>query len=264
MNLTHTRSLFAIFFSLFIFGFQNCSKARFSADASANLSSLGTGNDSGCRANLVTNNKIIKVLFVVDTSGSNSQIPDGTDPNKKWRSATFNNFIHQYSGKTNFYYGLITFQGSSAKEQIVVNGSGAFTNDMTIVQSGYDSFMNTVDGGSTPYKAALTMARQIIAADVAANASQNASYVMLMVSDGMAKDYNSPDEVIPDANAIMAVAPGQVSLNSVYYYSTDFEDSETAYLRNISKVGNGSFIIANSNQVLSINDVIQLPATGCN
>lgn len=145
----------------------------------------------------------------------------------------------------------------------MVNGTPGFSNDMNVVDSGYANFLATPDSGSTPYKAALSMAKNIISADFMENASQNASYVMVMVSDGQAKDYKSPDEVIPDAKALTAVAPGQVSLNSVYYYSTILDDSQTLYLRNISSVGGGSFIIANSNEVLSINDTIQLPPSSC-
>lgn len=263
MDIKLINSIFGVIFGLFLISFQNCSKAHFVADPNvSSLNSTNGGDDSTCRPNTMTSNKIIKVLFVVDTSGSNAGA-NGTDLNKRWRSETITDFINQYSGKTNFHYGLITFQGSSAKGHILVNGTAGFSNDMTVVQSGYDSFMNTADSGSTPYKAALLMAKNTISADLAANPAQKASYVMLMISDGQAKDYSSPDQVIPDAKAIVAVAPEQVALNSVYYYSSAFDDSQTTYLRNISTVGKGSFIVANSNQVLSVNDVIQLPPTNC-
>lgn len=262
------KSLVGVLFLSLMLTFQNCSKARFTTDATLGAlngvagNGNGGGNDQSCHPHSVTGNKIVKVLFVIDTSGSN-QGTDGTDPNKKWRSATMSNFINQYKEKSNFYYGLITFQGSTAKEQIKVNGTAVFSNDLTVVQSGYESFMNTADGGSTPYKAALKMAQNMISADLAANADQKASYVMVMVSDGQAKDYTDASQVIPDAKAIENLAPNQISLNSVYYFSKVFAESETKYLRNISSVGGGAFIIANSNQVLSVEDVIQLPATGC-
>jgi hypothetical protein len=252
-----------------VLSFQNCSKARFASEVSSSaLNSLtgnSGGNDPSCGTNSVTENKIVKVLFIMDTSGSNegSFFSEGTDPNKKWRSATFNNFIDQYKSKSNFYYGLITFQGVEARAQIKVNGVAGFTNDMAVVNSGYNSFMSTTDYDATPYKAALGMAATMIKGDLAVNASQKASYVVVMVSDGQATDYQSPDDVIPDVQAIVDLAPNQISLNGVYYYSSVLKDSETTYLKNISKVGGGSFITANSNQVLSINDVIQIPSSGC-
>jgi Mg-chelatase subunit ChlD len=249
--------------------FQNCSNAKFTPDIGSNaldaVTGANAGDDSSCRPGTVNSNKIVKVLFVVDTSGSNAgednQPP--TDLQKKWRSATINSFFSVYNNRPNFYFGMITFQGSSAKAQIQVGNKGGFTQDSSVINDGYNSFLNTPDSGNTPYKAALSMAKSIISADLAAYPKQNAAYVLVMVSDGQATDYKSPDDVIPDASAIRALAPGQVSLNTVYYYSKAYVESQTKYLRNISSVGGGQFLVANSNQSLKIDDVIQVPGVSC-
>lgn len=257
-----------IFFSLLL-GFQNCSNAKFTTDASSDVLNAVTGNNGGddptCSPTTATSNKIVKVLFVMDTSGSNAgesgSIP--SDPNKTWRSHVLNDFISAYSSKSNFYYGLITFQGTSAKAQIKSGGSGIFSNSSSVVQAGVNSFMNTADSGNTPYKAALTMAKGIISADLAANSAQKAAYAVVMISDGQATDYRDPSDVIPDAQAIVNLAPSQVSLNTVYYYPTSFVDSQTKYLRNIATTGGGQFLIANSSATLKIDDAIQIPGLSC-
>lgn len=250
-----------------VLAFQNCSNAKFTpqVDSDAILNGTTGGDDSSCRPTMVDSTKIVKVLFVVDTSGSNEGEGGAvaTDPKKKWRSASISAFLNRYSGKSNFQYGLTTFQGTSSKAHIKIGGTAGFTNDMAIVQAGYNSFLATTDTGNTPYKAALSLAKSIIANDLSVNAADKAMYVMVMISDGQATDYRSPDEVIPDASAIKNLAPEQITLNSVYYYSQSLDASKTNYLKNISTIGEGSFITANSSQVLNIEDVVQVPSAGC-
>lgn len=269
MKIGFIRSAMGMTFLSLVLTFQNCSNARFTIEVDPDALNAVTGSDGGddanCRPTTVNSNKIVKVLFVVDTSGSN--VGDGgsvaSDPKKQWRSSSIRSFIDTYKSRSNFHFGMITFQGTSAKAQIKVGGNGVFSSDMSVVDAGYNSFMATADNGNTSYKAALSMAKSIINADLAANAAQKASYVMVMVSDGQATDYKSPDDVIPDASAIRSLAPGQVSLNTVYYYANSLVESQTKYLRNIASIGGGQFLVANSSQTLKIDDVIQVPGTSC-
>jgi Mg-chelatase subunit ChlD len=250
-----------------VLGFQNCSNAKFTTevDQSSLLASGDAGDDSSCRPTTVDANTIVKVLFVVDTSGSNAgesgQV--ATDPQKTWRHSALNGFISRYSSKSNFHYGLITFQNSSAKAQIRVNNVAAFSNSASVVDSGMNSFMATKDEGYTPYKAALSAAKSLIQSDINANSAQKANYVLVMVSDGQATDYKSPDDIIPDASSIKNLAPSRISLNSIYYYSNSYVETQTKYLRNLSSIGGGAFITANSNTTLNIDDVIKVPSSGC-
>jgi len=256
-----------------VLAFQNCSNAKFTTEidqasllASGDAGGTGgTGDDGSCRTTTVDANTIVKVLFVVDTSGSN--VGEGgqvaTDPKKAWRYSALNGFISRYSSKSNFHYGLITFQGSSAKAQIRVNNVAAFSNNSSVVDAGMSGFMATSDTGYTPYKAALSAAKNLIQSDLSANSSQNANYVVVMVSDGQATDYRSPDDIIPDASSIKNLAPSRISLNSIYYYSSSYNEVHTKYLRNLSSIGGGAFITANSNSTLNIDDVINVPSSGC-
>src|SRR5437868_3411855 len=109
-------ALGATFFSL-VLVFQNCSNAKFTTEVDPNAlnSVTGTddpngGDDPSCRPTTVSSSKIVKVLFVVDSSGSN--VGEGgatpTDPQKKWRSSTVSNFISTFSSRSNFQFGMIS------------------------------------------------------------------------------------------------------------------------------------------------------------
>jgi len=286
MKFNYTKlALGVIFFSL-VLGFQNCSNTKFTTDLASNSLNAATGgndpaiggsnvsnggDDPTCRPTTVSTSSIVKVLFVVDASGSNDTGSDATDPQKKWRLSTLNNFISTYSKNKNFYFGLISFQDTSGKVHIQMNNQAVFTNDMNLVNAGVASFTKNNDGGNTPYRAALAMTKDVISADLAANPNQNAAYVTVMISDGQATDYDSPADVIPDAKAIRNLAPGQISLNSIFYYpavsgvtpsAEELEDA-TAYLRNIATVGGGQLLTAESNSILNIDNVIQVPGMSC-
>lgn len=268
MRLNSVKTVLGMGVLTLLFSFQNCSNAKFtSKDGSESLLSSGdnNGEDGSCIPTDVGSSKVVKVLFLVDTSGSN--VPDsngpGTDPQKQWRTNTLTEFIRRYNANPNFYYGLITFQGSSAKAQITTNNTASFSNDPSVVDDGVNRFKALKDTGGTPYKAALTAAKSLIQKDLSVNSSQKASYVVVMISDGQAKDYKDPSQIIPDVSAIKNLAPSQISLNSVYYYAAAYDESQTKYLKNISTVGGGSFITANANQTLNIDNLIRVPPAGC-
>lgn len=228
-------------------------------------SASAPGGDSTCKASQVSENKIVKVLFVVDGSGSNfganGSLP--SDPDKQWRTSTLRDFITQHVANKNFYYGLTLFKGTASKSKIIVNGLPGFSNDRAVVSEGFRSFLNTPDGGNTPYKAALKMAKNIIAMDLEDHASDNASYAVVMISDGHATDYKHAYDVIPDASAIKDLAPDRITLNSVYYSAKKIDASAPQYLKSIAHIGEGAFIVANTKQSLKLEDVIRISVKSC-
>ncbi|WP_413288822.1 vWA domain-containing protein [Bdellovibrio sp. HCB337] len=217
-----------------------------------------------CKPASIQPNKIVKVLFLVDASGSNfgqyGTVP--SDPDKKWRSHTLRKFITQYVDKENIYFGLVLFQGTSAKAKIAKQGHPSFSNQRDVVSQGYKAFLRNDDGGNTPYKAALKMAKDAIAADLQKNADDQASYVVVTISDGLATDYKSPEQVIPDAASIMELAPSRITLNSVYY-ARRTRSSIPPYLKSIADIGHGSFVMADTRQSLKLEDVMHVPAISC-
>jgi len=225
-----------------------------------------------CKTDYVDVSHKVKILFLVDTSGSNATTKTtiGTDNNKVWRLATINNFVNAYSSKSNFYFGLVTFQGSSATPQIASGGNGIFTNDPSAVQQGITNFKNTADSGSTPYQPAILMAKSMISADLKAYPSSDTAYVIVMISDGEPKDavYLDPSTgirtLISDVASVISVATSQISFNTVYLYNSAApSNSNTTYLQTIANAGGGVFVQANSQSTLSIKDTVEVPQQVC-
>lgn len=219
-------------------------------------------NQAVCRPAMVKSSKAVKVLFVVDGSGSNfgefNTVP--SDPGKKWRSRTLRQFLSQYTEKENFYFGLTLFKGKTSKSLLTGDG---FSNEKPVVQKAYRSFLRFVDGGNTPYKAALVKAKDLIAADLRNNASDLASYAVVMISDGRATDYQRAHDVIPEASAIKDLAPDRITLNSVYYSARVVDASAPQYLKSIAEIGEGEFVVANTQERLNLEEVIRIAARSC-
>jgi hypothetical protein len=223
-------------------------------------------NDLGCKPSNVKAGKIVKVLFVVDASGSNFGEFKTTpsDPDKHWRRETLRQFIAVHLNNKNFYYGLAMFKGTSARARILVDDEPGFTNDRAEVAEGFKSFLRTPDGGDTPYKAALKIAKETIAADLKKNARQKASYAVVIVSDGHATDYKNAHDVIPDAATIKELAPSRITLNGLYYSAGNVDTSSAPqFLKNISEIGEGAFIVANTHQHLNLDSAITVAPVSC-
>lgn len=278
MNKTLTFSVLSGIFLALALSFQNCSKVGFTSevDSSATKNGAttgddGSGDDNNCRVDLVNSTKEIKVLFLIDTSGSNASNNGaaGTDMEKKWRLATINSFIDVYGAKSNFHFGFATFQGTSATSLIVSDSHGVFTNDMEKINQAIIDFKNTEDKGYTPYDAALAVVNKMIAYDQQLNSSKEVGYVVIMISDGTPTNssYTSSDgmtNLSNDVKGIMSLAPDQISLNTVYLYNEEVPSaSQKSYLQKISSVGQGAFIEASSQQTLQISDTVQVPKTTC-
>lgn len=265
---------------LLVTGFQNCSKASFSADSAASkgsnndtngnnggLGGLGNNDDEAygvitqtggpnCRDELKSLTVPVKMFFVVDVSGSNfeNQGP-GSDPDKVVRGGSMTRFFNSYSTKSNFAWGMITFAGSSATT-LAANSSAAS------MSGALSTFMQLRDSGSTPYIAALNETKNRIAADT--GRAPGTKYVVVFLSDGL------PNPMVSDANlnsavtSILNTVPGQISFNTVYYGRTDAAAS--GRLRMMSQTGGGNFLDTNTNptgQAFLISDLINIPGVVC-
>jgi hypothetical protein len=248
--------------------FQNCSNTRFVNDGSE----LGD-NTKVCSPDIETTSKPVKILFVVDNSMSNQdheldgQPQAGTDNGKKWRLAVMNNIIDRYGKNPNVSFGLGSF-GNTSTTPHIRNGSGQgiFSNDLNIVKDGVQEFAVLPHQPYTPYPSAVFFARDTIKADIAAHPGENASYAVLMVSDGVPSqgEYDGhPERIIPHAQEIMDLSPGMIRLNSVFYYNPSFEEAHTIYLRNFSSTGKGTFLTADAANTLSIDGLVQHSTETC-
>jgi uncharacterized protein YegL len=259
----------------FSLAFQNCSKVNFASEVNPSglnaVNGTDAGDDHSCHIDLVSSTKPIKILFLIDTSGSNASNNGGpgTDKDKVWRLATINNFLSVYGSKSNFQFGFATFQEASAKALITSGGHGVFTSDSAKINQAITDFKNTPDDGYTPYDAALDVVQDMISYDQQVNPSKEMGYVLVMVSDGTPTNAsyvsaNGMQNLSSDVNDIMAIAPKQISLNTVFLYNDSIPSaSQKSYLQKIASIGAGAFIEASSQDTLKISDTIQAPEMIC-
>jgi uncharacterized protein YegL len=253
----------SLLLALSVVAFQGCAKTEFSnaTEASESLAAAA----SICQTALIDTTRTVKVLFLVDASGSN--VSESTDPKKQWRAAAINDLVNRYGARSNFHFGLVTFQGSSAKSQIMTSaGKGIFSNQNSEIQAGIQRFMANQDAGATPYKSALSMAKSLISQDMIDHANENAVYSVVMVSDGAPTDYSTPEAVIPDVQSIVGLAADRITLNGVFYYNSAsaIVSAHMQFMKNVGTYGKGSFIVANSSQSIQLDDVIKVQKEICN
>ncbi|MBX3021048.1 MAG: VWA domain-containing protein [Bdellovibrionales bacterium] len=247
--------------------FQNCSQAKFSAGASDQGSNgyndqwrdgldqpnLNPGSCYNVLHQLATD---AKVVFVVDNSGSNTS----TDPMKTMRAGSIEAFFNDFKSKQNFWYGFITFKGVGASA-LINNGNSSqptITNLLPPMQSAIATFKAAADNGNTPYKAATDMAMLALQNDTNVNA--NTKWIVVFLSDGQPTPMRTDEQLKADVEGLLAVKPGKVSFNTIYYGSADLEATER--LRMMAQVGGGKFLDTNANpsgKSFLISNVINVP-----
>lgn len=265
--------LFATFF-IMVMGFQNCSDTKFGTAASSseegsNSSSSSSNSSSSsedtCTEQLQTTTLPVKTLFIVDTSGSNASDSksSGSDNDKSVRGGSIQQFFSTYSSHANFAWGFLTFSGSSATSLIGSTSNPVFSASPQSMQNAISSFYGMRDGGLTPYRAALSLARQTVLNDTQSSTS-NTKYVLVFLSDGLPDPEVSDSTLISDIQSIIALRPGQITFNTIYYGGVDNVANQR--LRTMATAGNGQFLDTNSNSTgkyFVISDVISVAGLNC-
>ncbi len=196
----------------------------------------------------------IKLLFVVDTSGSNAGT-DGTDNNKVVRGQSIQEFFNLYKNKVNFSWDFTVFSGTTSSPLIT-----GFTNNTATMQAAINNFLGITDNGNTPYIAALDLAYSHINADAARTAQTK--WVIVFISDGMPVPDVALATIQGKVSSIVNLIPGQVTFNTVYYGPADATAS--GRLQSMATTGGGKFLNTNnSGRSFPIQDVISVPGTAC-
>ena len=225
-----------------------------------------------CSTTLGTTTVPTKMLFITDMSGSNQSAPgctlgsNCTDEGKKMRAGSIQQFFTDYKARSNFSWGFDIFQGSTSSALI---NSGAPTSPIfstaPAMQSAITTFKNMSDSGATPYMAALKLGTTLIANDPDLNPASLAQYIIVFMSDGMPNGSgDTAVNIVNQVKAIMALAPGRVSFNAVYYGPVNKTASDL--LQSMATSGNGNFLNTNTNPTglsFSISDLVNVPVTTC-
>lgn len=257
------RSWIFVLSAINIFAFQNCTPARFAPlDSDGKDLPMSTvreataSSNALCTANGAAGGHSLKVLFVVDNSSST----DSTDKGKYFRVGSMRNFFSQFDGKSGFSWGLIAFS-ANITSYFGSNVEPAFARSGAIFGSAIDHYSKIGTEGGTDYTSALAAARAAIAHDPDLNDQVLPPlYLVIFMSDG--EPYPADQHVSAEVQSIMDVAPGRVSVNTVYFGQEVAENE--ARLQAMSDIGKGRFF--NTNVVgtkIDFASAAQLPSKAC-
>lgn len=207
-----------------------------------------------------------KILFIVDTSGSNVSQSNGvgTDKDKSYRKGSIQEFFNNYSMKPNFSWGFITFSYSEATSYIGDTWltPSMFSTAPSQMQRALDNFLTSYDEGDTPYNAAIRKAGEAIEKD--ATKTPDTKYIVVFLSDGLPSPSVPSSSITSDIAQVMAKAPGRVSFNTIYYGIPSEGGRDLMQL--MASVGGGQFLdtnLAGLGRSFPISNVVQVPGTVC-
>lgn len=233
----------------------------------------------------------VKIIFVVDASGSNSAAfsnSEKTDPLRNFRYYSILSFLTTFASKTNFSYQMISFQGDSALTYIANSNDVPVFSHVNDMKSALEYFMTKVtDYGKTPYRAALNNTREVISGG--GPDAPNTRYAVVFLTDGMPTDVvkyvNDPtgyslvnydenkkmyavvDEqgLLNDVYATVNVKPNITSLSTVFYGRNGqfYTEASKNRLRQMASAGRGKFIDASLAENIHIEDTLSLPEVTC-
>lgn len=261
-----------------------CSGVKFAEET---VSTSSISSSSACTERDVAGiTRMTKILFLVDTSGSNvlrtrlfgtqqcfstdsdwASCAMPTDPSKSFRGGVIQNFLNSYGSKANFQWGFINFAGDSA-HALIKNWSNDqspyLSPNASDMQTAINQFYGVIDDLATPYQAALELAKRAIQNDRDLNSAANPQYFVVMLTDGFPTDYNALNgafdfnAVQSDIVALKGIAPGRVSLSTIYYGANN--PNALSLLQSMAQIGNGQFASVNdSSTSVKIDNV--LPGT---
>lgn len=276
--------------SLLLLGLSACAPQQFSAVQPASPSAnaappAAQPTPRSCTTqNIESIRRLTKILFVVDTSGSNATftINNGTngfggysvpptDPQKTFRGGALNDFFTRYNHKSNFQWGFVTFSADSARALINFGNiqTPAFAADLSQMRLALNAFYGQIDDGNTPYRSALQMAARTIQLDPDLKNASSANYMVIMITDGFPTDYHDMAGLFQqaaldrDIATLLAAAPGQVNLSTIYY-GLENDPNAIALLSRMAAQGGGQFASVNDpNSGFKIDDVIPGASSGC-
>lgn len=208
-------------------------------------------------------NQQVKIIFVVDISGSNALESGGrpaTDPTRNRRYGSLDKWLSKRTPNPAEYYTMIEFSGDST----IVPPSlkdydpeyAPFTNEIpTFSNAVAEQRASTTDAGATPYKSALNTVVNTIRAD-AIKAKERAAkgepatqstYIVIYLSDGVPTDSAEPEILTIIENDLMELPKNaefgsfisQINLNTGYYYVDVDVPEARSLLEKMAKAGKG-------------------------
>lgn len=202
----------------------------------------------------------LKMLFVIDRSGSNGQ----TDPDRSRRFQSILDFLAQPAptNSGNLFFNYISFQGAG-----VVRGFENFTSDRAAfaqyIQTEYSA---ATDSNATPYKAAMSEALTLIRADIElakkAPTLESSFYAIFFISDGQPTDDPSPfngirqsvDTLVELQKLYPQYVDGlQVHTGLYYTPASGLVPAAQELLQDMARRGNGVYVEFGNGEKINFN-----------
>lgn len=200
--------------------------------------------------------RYMKFLFVIDKSGSNSQ----SDPGGRKRSTNIEKFVKENVDKEYYRYSMVAFEGNRGAEAYINDGDQTiptFTDDLDKVFKATARIQSELEGGSTPYKAALQAVHIAIVNDLKKFPDEMSTYMVFFVSDGQPTDTSNDLELQALIEDIIDLAPN-VFLSSAYYGSAG--GGAINRLRRMSEEwGRGKFVNFETDANWDFNELVVKP-----
>ncbi len=196
----------------------------------------------------------LKFLFIIDKSGSNS----GTDRNADKRAGNIERFLRANMQATNQQYGMIWFADDEAGAYINDGDDKipTFTPEISKALNATNKLRDQ-DGGATPYKAALQLARTAIEHDQELYPEEEPFYMLFFVSDGEPTDIARESELNDLVRSLITIDPKNIALSTAYYGNNG--EGAIERLERMARLGNGKFINFEASANWDFNDLIVKP-----
>lgn len=193
-------------------------------------------------------NRLTKIMFVMDKSGSNN----GTDSGAVLRGSGVENFYNDHLNDEYIKWGMIRF-GIITDYMIA---DPYFTQDEGSVRNAIAELRSS-DSGGTPYSDALAKTELAIRDDIEAFPEEDAYYMVFFISDGQPEPYISVEQASALVKSIINVKPGKIFLSSAYYGTNGPAAQE--YLREMALAGGGKYADLNLTGELDFEALIVKP-----
>ncbi|MCB0421313.1 MAG: VWA domain-containing protein [Bdellovibrionales bacterium] len=198
--------------------------------------------------------RFTKFLFVIDKSGSNSS----TDNGAQKRAGNIRKFINENKEKKYYRYGLIVFSGSHSDSFINdAKGNAEFTSDINKTQRAVERLETEGDSGSTPYKAALGLTRNIIVTDAKKYPKEKSIYMVFFISDGVPTDGSNSSELSSLVKDIRGSVTNKVFVSTAFYGGSGSGAEDR--LQDMAQAGKGKYINFDRQKDWDFNELVVRP-----
>ena len=201
-----------------------------------------------------------KVMFVVDKSGSNAEVPTDAPRMNGKRYTAIKDFLEKNRNNPYISWGFIEFHADQAKSYIPAqNGdpNRIFTSDPNLMDQALAQFAAEADADATPFRSAIALTTSALQAELHAQNGTSSNYNIIFLSDGVPTDYGFPPNdaaILADVGNLVALSPGNIHFSTVYYGTND--PDAHARLKKMADAGKGIFQDTNISPIINIDNFI--------